>query len=220
MVPWELLGETALPTGERMSLHRRGEEYALRVANVELMNSRQHGSEEALATLAARAHGAPRSVLIGGLGMGFTLRAVLDALGPDASVTVAELVPEVVEWNRTVLSHLAGAPLADPRVRVAVTDVAELLQGAPGRHDLILLDTDNGPEGTTQDGNEWLYSAAGLAAARAALAPRGVLAVWSSFQSPAFAKRLARAGFQVTEKSVRSRGNRGERHVVWLAGRA
>lgn len=220
MIPWEPIGETVLPSGERMTLHRRGEEYALRVANVELMNSRQHDSEEALATLAARAHGAPRSVLVGGLGMGFTLRAVLDALTGDARVTVAELAPEVVEWNRTVLSHLAGNPLADERVRVVVADVAELLKGAPGRYDMILLDTDNGPEGTTQDGNEWLYSAAGLATARAALAARGVLAVWSAFESAGFAKRLARAGFAVGEERVRARGSKGARHVVWLARKA
>ncbi len=220
MIPWEPLGETVLPSGERMSLQRRGDEFALRVANVELMNSRQHGSEEALATLAARAHGAPRTVLVGGLGMGFTLRAALDALAGDARVTVAELVPQVVEWNRTVLAHLAGDPLADRRVQVAVTDVAELLKGEPGRYDLILLDTDNGPEGTTQDGNAWLYSTAGLAAARGALAPRGVLAVWSAFESAGFTKRLARAGFTVSEERVRARGSKGARHVVWLARRA
>lgn len=220
MVPWELVGEALLPSGEIMSLHRRGAELSLRVAGTELMNSRQHGSEEALARLAAAELGRPaRTALIGGLGMGFTLRAALDALPSAATVAVAELVPQVAEWNRGVLAHLAGAPLADPRVRLVVGDVAELLRRASAAYDLVLLDTDNGPEGTTHDGNEWLYSAAGLKAAHAALSPGGMLAVWSAFQSPPFTKRLVRAGFDVSERDVRSRGSKGVRHVVWLARR-
>ncbi len=219
--PWELLGTATLPGGDVMTLSRRGDEYALRVANVELMNSRQSGSEESLATLAgARVPSLERAaVLVGGLGMGFTLRAALDALPADASVTVAELVPEVVAWNRSHLGGLAGEPLADPRVRVVVGDVADLVRGAEARYDLVLLDTDNGPEGTTHEDNEWLYSRAGVRALHTALRPGGVLAVWSVFPSDAFTKRLAGAGFDVDVEHVRSRGKKGHRHVIWLAQR-
>lgn len=220
MIPWEPVGETRLPSGETMSLHRRGDEFSLRVAGLELMNSRQHGSEEALAALALAELARPaQNVLIGGLGMGFTLRAALDALPATARVSVAELVPQVAEWNRGPLAHLAGRPLTDGRVRLVVADVADLLARATGTYDAVLLDTDNGPEGTTHEGNERLYSPAGLRAAHAALTPGGVLAVWSAFQSPAFARRLVAAGFAVSEKNVRSRGKKGVRHVVWLARR-
>jgi len=203
-----------------MSLHRRGDEFSLRVAGLELMNSRQHGSEEALAALALAELARPaQHVLIGGLGMGFTLRAALDALPATARVSVAELVPQVAEWNRGPLAHLAGRPLADGRVKLVVADVANLLARATRAYDAVLLDTDNGPEGTTHEGNERLYSPAGLRAAHGALTPGGVLAVWSAFQSPAFARRLVAAGFAVSEKNVRSRGKKGVRHVVWLARR-
>ncbi|MBW7917299.1 MAG: spermidine synthase [Trueperaceae bacterium] len=203
-----------------MSLHRRGDEFSLRVAGLELMNSRQHGSEEALAALALAELARPaQHVLIGGLGMGFTLRAALDALPATARVSVAELVPQVAEWNRGPLAHLAGRPLADGRVKLVVADVADLLARATRAYDAVLLDTDNGPEGTTHEGNERLYSPAGLRAAHGALTPGGVLAVWSAFQSPAFARRLVAAGFAVSEKNVRSRGKKGVRHVVWLARR-
>lgn len=220
MIPWEPVGETSLPSGETMSLHRRGDEFSLRVAGLELMNSRQHGSEEALAALALAELARPaQHVLIGGLGMGFTLRAALDALPATARVSVAELVPQVAEWNRGPLAHLAGRPLADGRVKLVVADVADLLARATRAYDAVLLDTDNGPEGTTHEGNERLYSPAGLRAAHGALTPGGVLAVWSAFQSPAFARRLVAAGFAVSEKNVRSRGKKGVRHVVWLARR-
>ncbi len=207
-----------MPNGESLTLNRRGEEYSLRVSNLELMNSRQHGSEEQLAALALGALPtlAGARVLIGGLGMGFTLRAALDALPNDAQVTVAELVPEVVAWHADHLGRLAGEPLDDPRVSVKVADVAELLRARREPFDAILLDTDNGPEGTTQDGNEWLYSASGLAAAKGALRPGGVLAVWSVFSSEAFSRRLKRAGFEVDVRHVRSRGKKGNRHVIWI----
>ena len=219
MSRWETIDTVTLPGGDVMTLSRRGDEYAIRVGNFELMNSRQHGSEESLATLAAeRVRDLSRaSVLVGGLGMGFTLRAALDALPASATVTVAELVPEVVEWNRTHLGHLAGEPLADRRVRVVVGDVADVVRGATAAYDLVLLDTDNGPEGTTQDDNEWLYGVPGLRALRAALRAGGVLAVWSAFPSDAFTKRLARAGFAAEVKHVRSRGTKGNRHVIWVA---
>lgn len=218
---WELLDATVLPDGDAMSLHRRGEEFSLRVVGFELMNSRQHGSEERLAALGLSAlHGVsePR-VLIGGLGMGFTLRSALDLLPAAARVTVAELVPAVVEWNRSYLAHLAGEPLADPRVSVVVTDVADLLRRSRAAFDVVLLDTDNGPEGTTQDGNDWLYSTAGLNTIKSALSPGGVVAVWSMFHSDAFTKRLLKSGFEAEAHFVRSRGTKGNRHVIWVGSR-
>lgn len=222
---WERLDSTTLGNGDELTLDRRADEYALRVAGVELMNSRQHGSEEelarlALARLTAGAGDRGLEVLVGGLGMGFTLRATLDLLSQNSRVSVAELVPEVVDWNRTYLAPLAGEPLSDPRVRVVVGDVAKLLQRTTAGFDVVLLDTDNGPEGTTQDENEWLYGADGLSTARAALRPGGVLAVWSMFPSEAFTKRLSRAGFDVEVKQVRSRGKKGNRHVIWTARRS
>ena len=202
-----------------MTLQRRGEEYSLRVENFELMNSRQHDSEERLAEFAIDAAGrtSGASVLVGGLGMGFTVRAALDRLPADARVTVAELVPEVVQWNRDFLGHLAGRPLDDPRVRVEVGDVAAVLRRARDAYDVVVVDTDNGPEGTSHEGNDWLYSDAGLAVTKAALRRGGVFGVWSAFHSEPFTKRLRRAGFTVDVKFVRSRGKKGNRHVIWVA---
>lgn len=216
---WEQIDTATLPDGDVMTLHRRADEFSLRVANVELMNSRQHGSEEQLAELAVARVGALTgvTVLVGGLGMGFTLRAVLDLLPTDARVTVAELVPQVVQWNRSLLCALSGDPLADTRVTVVVRDVAELLRASNATFDVVLLDTDNGPEGTTTEDNEWLYGSAGLGTIRAALKPGGVLAVWSVFPSESFTRRLGKAGFDVDVKYVRSRGKKGNRHVIWVA---
>ena len=219
MIPWELIGSARVPGGgDALRLYRRGAEFSLRLANIELMNSRGHGSEEALARLACEkleCREAAR-VLVGGLGMGFTLRAVLDALGPDSKVTVAELVPEVVKWNREALGELNGHPICDKRVSVVEGDVVGLLGGGSSFH-AILLDVDNGPEGLTQERNARLYAASGLAAAFASLQTGGVLAVWSAHPSPAFARRLGGAGFSVTEERVRANGKRGARHTVWLA---
>lgn len=216
---WEKIDAATLPGGDVMTLHRRAEEFSLRVANIELMNSRQHGSEEQLAELALARLGALAgvSILVGGLGMGFTLRAVLDLLPADTRVTVAELVPQVVQWNRAHLGDLAGDPLADTRVTVVVRDVAELLRASNATFDVVLLDTDNGPEGTTTGDNEWLYGSAGLGTIRAALKPGGVLAVWSVFPSESFTRRLGKAGFDADVKHVRSRGKKGNRHVIWVA---
>lgn len=230
MIPWQQVGRTPLPGGGQLELWRRDlagrpSEFSLRIVEpnhptIELMNSRQHGSEEALAELAANALGRPAaSALVGGLGMGFTLRAALDRLPVGARVTVAELLPQVVEWNREHLAELAGRPLDDPRVRVFVGDVADEIRRQQAAYDLILLDTDNGPEGTSRDENEQLYSAAGLERARAALTPGGVLAIWSAFDSPTFSKRLQRAGFEVRHERPRAHGKRGARHTVWLARR-
>lgn len=229
MIPWTLVAETDRPGGGKLSLWRRDlegrpAEFSLRILEPnrptnELMNSRQHNSEKALATLAVKALGrTPVSALVGGLGMGFTLRAALDGLPEAAKVTVAELFPEVVVWNRQHMGQLAGYPLDDKRVTVHVGDVAQLF-GGKQRFDLILMDTDNGPEGTTADDNEQLYSDAGLARMRETLTAGGVLAVWSAFESPAFTKRLERAGFSATLERPRAHGKRGARHAVWLATR-
>ncbi|NNJ71040.1 MAG: spermidine synthase, partial [Kiritimatiellales bacterium] len=187
--------------------------------NEELMNSRMHGSEEALAELACRQlrdRTTPR-ILIGGLGMGFTLRAALDHLGPGAEVIVAELVPAVIQWNRSHLADLAGQPLADPRATVREADVAQVIKEKRGTFDAILLDVDNGPDGLTHAGNDRLYSRGGIAAAKAALKPGGLLGVWSAEPDKSFTKRLRGAGFSIEEHTVRARKTKGRRHTIWLA---
>lgn len=230
MIPWKLVDETERPDGGKLSLWRRDlegrpAEFSLRILEPhaptnELMNSRQHNSEKALASLAIKVLGRPAaSALVGGLGMGYTLRAALDDLPAGAKVTVAELFPEVVQWNRQHMGQLAGHPLKDPRVSVHVGDVAELFGAGKQRYDLILLDTDNGPEGTTADANELMYSDAGLARLHQTLTPGGVLAVWSAFESPAFTKRLEKAGFSATLERPHAHGKKGARHAVWLAKR-
>jgi len=223
MIPWKLLDTAAVPDqGGELTLHQRGEEFSIRADRLELMNSRAHGSEEALAELGCSAIAArPRArVLVGGLGMGFTLRATLGQLGPEAEVLVAELVPEVVRWNRGFLAHLAGAPLDDPRVHVHEGDVAALLRRAPAQFDSILLDVDNGPEGLTRRANDWLYGSAGLARTHAALRPGGVLAVWSARASAEFTLRVKRAGFAVAEHHLRARlKSGGPRHTIWIGTR-
>jgi spermidine synthase len=223
MIPWELIDSAKVPgDGGEIRLYRRAEEFSIRVDGGELMNSRVHGSEEALAELACgRIAGRPSPrVLIGGLGMGYTAAATLRGLGPGGRVVVAELVPALVEWNRGPLAHLAGRPLEDPRVSVREGDVARLLREEPGAYDAILLDVDNGPEPLTRKENARLYGRPGLETAFAALRRGGVLAVWSAGPDRAFAKNLHRAGFKVEEVSVPARGPRGgARHTIWLAGR-
>lgn len=222
MKPWTLLGRAPIPNShEQLCLYRRGDEFLIKISGYvsELMNSRMHASEEALAVLACALIGdRPRvRVLVGGLGMGFTLAAALRSLGPDAEVVVAELVAGVVEWNRGPLGDCAGRPLNDPRVRVQLGDVAELLRAEAGAYDAILLDVDNGPEGMTHKQNDWLYSPAGLAAAARALRPQGVLAVWSVEPDAAFTARLKKAGFQVQVHTARARPGKGASHTIWLA---
>jgi len=222
MIPWETLDRVAAPGGAELSLHRRGSEYVIRVDGQDLMGSRQHGSERSLAELGC-AHVPARGahVLIGGLGMGFTLRAALDLLSPDARVEVAELVPAVVAWNRGPLAQLSGEALADGRVSVREGDVGKLIAESRARYDAILLDVDNGPDALTSPSNAGLYGAAGLARGLAALRPGGTLAVWSAADDPGFGKRLARAGFAVQTERPLARHNTtkrwGKRHVVWLA---
>ncbi|OGS00011.1 MAG: spermidine synthase [Elusimicrobia bacterium RBG_16_66_12] len=216
----EHLGDARVPGGGTLSLYRRGAQFTLRVRDTELMTSHAHQSEDALARLACAKLGhAPQPViLIGGLGMGYTLAAALKATGPAARIVVAELVPGVVEWNRGLLSHLAGDPLADPRVSVRLQDVALSLQTELAAFDAILLDVDNGPEGLTRFSNDWLYSADGLGAACSALRPNGVLAVWSATPDRGFAMRLRKLGFEVTEARVASSADvRDDRHTIWLA---
>ena len=223
MIPWEFLESVEVPgEGREICLYRRGEEFSIRVAGRELMNSRVHGSEEALADLAcARVADRPSPrLLIGGLGMGFTLAAALRRLGPEGRVVVAELVPAVVTWNRGPLGGLAGHPLEDGRASVHAGDVAEVLRAERQAYDGILLDVDNGPEGLVRKGNDWLYARPGLETAFAALRPGGVLAVWSAAPSPVFVQRLRRAGFAVEEHRARAREARGgRRHMIWLATR-
>ena len=221
MIPRVLLATAPVPGGGELRLIRRGEEYSIMLGANELMNSRMSGSEEALAELACKAilpRPRPR-VLIGGLGMGFTLRAALALLPKDAEVTVAELVPAVVEWGRGPMADLFAGSLDDRRVRIAVEDVVPLIgDGAPW--DAILLDVDNGPDGLTRPENDRLYNASGLERARESLRPGGVLAIWSSFADRAFTHRLQRARFGVTEVPVRARGARGGgHHQIWLATR-
>jgi len=220
--PWELLGQTRAPDGAELALTLRGGEYVILANGKSLMSSRMHGSEEALATFACariRGRDEPR-VLIGGLGMGFTLRATLDLLPPGALVVVAELLPAVVEWNRGPLGPLAGHPLKDRRVRVEHGDVGGLLRSGAGAFDAILLDVDNGPAAFATSTNAGLYSDAGLAAARAALREGGVLAVWSAREDRRFEQRLRYAGFRVEVERVRGRLKQGgPRHTIFIGSK-
>lgn len=221
MIPWEKLDTTRVPgTEDELRLMRRGKEYSIMLGTNELMNSRLSGSEAALATLAAKKieRVTDPHMLIGGLGMGFTLRAALGALGAKAQIVVAELVPAVVAWARGPMAEIFGDSLNDPRVSIRETDVTEIIRSHSAAFDAILLDVDNGPEGLTRKANDALYSAAGLSAAHAALRPSGVLAVWSSGPNSAFAKRLRGAGFDVNEVNVRATGRGGgARHIIWIA---
>jgi spermidine synthase len=217
--PLELLGETRTPDGALLALARRDREYLILADGKPLMSSRMHGSEEALATVAcARARTLEEPcVLVGGLGMGFTLRATLDLLPPAATVIVSELMPAVVDWNRGPLAPLAGQPLSDTRVRVEVKDVAVTLRANAGRFDAILLDVDNGPAAFTSSGNAALYDNHGVAAARAALRSGGVLAVWSAWEDRKFEQRLSYAGFEVDVQRVRARLKKGgPRHTIFV----
>jgi spermidine synthase len=220
MNPWIVIDQATVPgDGGEMKLLQRTHEFTITVKKEELMNSRLHGSEDALAELACKPLGLRRHprVLIGGLGMGFTLSAALKQLGRSAQVVVAELVPAVIQWNRTHLAHLAGRPLEDSRVVVRQANVEHVIQEKAAVYDAILLDVDNGPEGLTHAGNDRLYSQSGLAAAKAALKPGGVLAVWSAQPDKPFTKRLRAAGFEIKEIPVRARGTRGRWHTIWLA---
>jgi spermidine synthase len=223
MKPFELLGQTLLPDGTLMKLTRRGDEHIILANGATLMSSHNHGSEEALATFACqRARTLPRpSVLVGGLGMGFTLRATLEILPSDATVVVAELVPAVVEWNRSLLGPLAGYPLLDKRVRIETEDVAFTLASHPDQFDAVLLDVDNGPEAFTALKNVAIYNDQGIASARAALKAGGVLAIWAAREDKEFEERFRHGGFKVLSHGVRARLQKGgPRHTIYLGSKA
>ncbi len=222
MTPWVLLDSTQVPgNGGEMRLYQRGDEFSIKVGRGELMSSRVHGSEDALAeqTCARLVDSFKPRLLIGGLGMGFTLSAALRHVGDQAQVLVAELVPAVVEWNRGPLGEHADYPLNDPRVTVREGDVASILKNEQNAYDAILLDVDNGPEGLTRKENNWLYGMDGLNEAYAALRPQGVLAVWSAGPDRDFMQRLRKVGFEVDEVRVRAHGKKGARHIIWFARR-
>jgi spermidine synthase len=222
MIPWVQLDSAKTPDGgQELRLKRRGTEFSIMLGTNELMNSRLSGSEEALAKLSCeRIAGQSRpTILIGGLGMGFTLRAALTELANDAGIVVAELVPAVVAWARGPMAEIFDGCLDDPRVTIQETDVGQLIRSRPAAWDAILLDVDNGPEGIVHKSNDALYSVQGLAAARSALKPGGVLAVWSQGPDSGFTRRLKQAGFAVEEVSTRANGKRGARHVIWIANR-
>lgn len=218
-----LLDTAPIPgNGGALCLFEYGEDFVIKIAGGDggqLMNTRMHGSEDALAALPCKkVAGRPQPrVLIGGLGMGFTLASALQHLGADAEVAVAELVPGVVEWNRGPLGAKSGYPLLDPRTRLVQGDVAEVLKAAGQAYDAIMLDVDNGPEGLTQHSNSWLYGAEGLRHCCRALRPKGLLAVWSASVDRKFADKLRKAGFKVEEVQVYAHGNRGTRHTIWIA---
>lgn len=219
MKPWELLAETSTPDGDDMRLIKQDDEFVIWVNGRTLMSSRMHGSEEALARAAcAHLQGVSGArVLVGGLGMGFTLAATLALLPPDATVTVAELVPAVVEWNRGPLGACAGYPVRDRRVRIKINDVGFVLRGNTGGFDAILLDVDNGPAALTSSANQGLYDNAGVAASYAALRSGGVLAVWSAWEDRKFEQRMRFHGFETQVDRVRARLKKGgPRHAIFV----
>lgn len=218
-----LLDTAEIPDdGGALCLFEYGEDFVIKIQGGngnQLMNTRTHGSEDALAEIPCRKIAQRRQprVLIGGLGMGFTLASALKHLGGDAEVQVAELVPGVIEWNRGPLGEKSGMPINDPRTRILRSDVAEVLKSEPQGFDAIMLDVDNGPEGLTRKSNSWLYSSSGLDSCARSLRPKGLLAVWSASADRAFSQRLSKAGFKAEEVQVFAHGNRGTRHTIWIA---
>lgn len=222
MTPRELIDTASIPGGEELRLFRRGSDFMIVLDRNELMNSRMSGSEEALATMTCERLGVRKAphILIGGYGMGFTLRAALNRLDAQARVTVAELVPEILAWARGPMASLAAGCLDDPRVMVLEQDVARVIAEGAGSYDAILIDVDNGPDGLVREANNGIYALSGLAAARAALRQGGILAIWSAAPDPAFTRRLIKAGFSVDEVVVKARANgKGPRHVIWFASK-
>lgn len=218
MKPWILIETAATPDGGVIALYRHDQSYTIRINGQELMSTHHHASEEALATLTCRplaAHTQAR-VLIGGLGFGYTLRAALSALGADAHVVVAELMPAVVAWNRNPAYPLAAAALADPRVQVVEQDVLHVMRACPARFDAILLDVDNGPTALSVEANQRLYRTAGLRQAKAALRPNGCLGIWSAQADPRCAKLLHQVGFTVTTHRTPAHATSGPRHTVLI----
>ncbi len=219
MIPWIHLDTAKVPGGGELKLMRRGGEFSIMAGNIALMNSRMSGSEIALAELACERVGSRKGcrMLIGGYGMGFTLRAALGRLRKDAQLVVAELVPAIIAWARGPMAELTAGGLDDPRVTILDGDVGAAIAAEKSRFDAILLDVDNGPDALSRDANAGLYGMAGLKAARAALKPGGVLAVWSAAPDADFKRRLGHAGFAVEEAIARAHKGRGGRYVIWLA---
>jgi spermidine synthase len=222
VIRWSLLDTAQVPGGGELRLRQRGTEFAIMLDGNQLMSNRLSATEQALATIACekiRARARPR-ILVGGLGMGFTLRAALVVLGERAEILVAELVPAVVAWARGPMAEMFGDSLTDPRVSIREADVGDLIRSGRSAYDAILLDVDNGPEGLTRKANDGLYDLKGLRAAHAALRPGGVLAVWSSAPNPRFTARLRKTGFAVDEIPLRAKGPRGgAQHMIWTATR-
>jgi spermidine synthase len=221
MIPLTLIDKAEIPGGGELRLMRRGRDFSILIGRNELMSSRVRGSEEALATLTCgKLRSKAPTLLVGGLGMGFTLGAALAALPPTATIIVAELVPAIVAWAKGPLAHIFGDSLADRRVSLEIGDVYDRIAAAQAGFDAILLDVDNGPDGLVHAGNDRLYSDQGLRAAWAALRPGGILAIWSAYPDNRFAGRLRKAGFAAEEIPVRATGGRkGAHHVIWLASR-
>lgn len=225
MLPRETIATAAIPGGDTLTLVSHGRDFVVMLGRDELMGTRMQFSEEQLAMLTLERVTAPRPrVLVGGYGMGFTFRAALARLPEGGSVTVAEVVPDILDWAQGPLAHLTGNTLSDPRGEVIIADVAALIDdaidGTTARYDAILLDVDNGPDGIVRDANDRLYTRTGIAKAREALTPGGVLAVWSAAPDPAFARRLRDSGMSVEERTVRARpNNKGPHHTIWFAER-
>ncbi|HYI39952.1 MAG TPA: hypothetical protein VE053_06510 [Allosphingosinicella sp.] len=223
MIPRILIDSAPVPGGGgELRLIRRGDDFWIMLGTNALMSTRLRGSEEALATLVCeRLAGRPGpALLIGGLGMGFTLRAALGALGREAKISVSELVPAIVKWARGPMAHVHAGSLDDPRVEIALGDVGDLIAAARSSYDSILLDVDNGPDALSRETNDRLYDLDGLHRAKAALKPKGILAIWSAAADPAFSRRLGKAGFAVEEVTVRAHaGRKGAKHMIWLATR-
>jgi spermidine synthase len=223
LIPRIHLGTAQVPGGEELRLYSHGRDFMIVLDRNELMSTRMRGSEEALAVMTLdRLQGRPTAhLLVGGYGMGFTLRAALANMGPKGRVTVAELVPEIIEWARGPMAEVAEGCLDDSRVTLRMGDVADAIAAGRGIYDGILLDVDNGPDGLVRDANDRIYSRAGLLAARDALTPGGVLAVWSASSDKAFAGRMAKAGFAVETVEVRARANgKGPKHTIWFGRKA
>ncbi len=220
MIARELIGTAQVPDGEELELYRHDRDFMIVIGNNELMSTRRWGSEVALAEMAIERLGAAASphLLIGGYGMGFTLRAALAKLGPQARLSLVELVPEIIAWARGPMAELAAGCLDDPRVTLEMGDVAPVIARARASFDAILLDVDNGPDGLVREDNKALYASRGLSAAKAALRPGGVLAIWSAGPDPGFRRKLEKAGFEVDEVRVAARSNgKGTKHTIWFA---
>lgn len=225
MIPWVELGKAQIPNnGGELKFSQRGDEFSIRLSGIrgELMNSRVYNSEKELSTMGCAHIKSNNSahVLVGGLGMGYTLSAALKAVTQTSLVTVAELIPEVVEWNRGPLGNCAKNPLNDPRARVHIGDVKELLNTGKPTFDAILLDVDNGPEGLTHSNNNWIYSLEGLKEIYKVLRPKGMLAIWSAGPDYLFTVRLKKAGYEVNTRIARARKGKGSKHTIFLARKA